>query len=70
MIPTPKEKSEEMDREIERLSRVYDDEKAATLVVARDLRVKLRYNRVLNRAIQAGSSSSESPILLPWERKD
>ncbi len=70
MTPNPKDKAAEKDREIERLSRVCDDERAATLVVARDLRVKLRYNRFLNRAIQAGSSPSDSPILLPWERKD
>ena len=66
MTPNPKSKTEEMDREIERLSGAVDKEKTETKVVLDDLKVKLRHNRLLNSAIRAISGApSDPPILLP-----
>ena len=71
MTPNPKEKIEEMDRKIADLSRAVDNEKAATQTVVRDLKVKLRHNRLLNSAIRAAGLASEGPpILLPYVKRD
>ena len=70
MTPDPKAKSEEMDREIERLSGAVDKEKTETKVVLDDLKVKLRHNRLLNSAIRASvGAPSDPPILLPNKGK-
>jgi len=69
MTPNPKSKTEEMDREIERLSGAVDKEKTETKVVLDDLKVKLRHNRLLNSAIRATSGvPSDPPIPLPFKR--
>ena len=69
MTPDPKAKSEEMDREIERLSGAVDKEKTETKVVLDDLKVKLRHNRLLNSAIRSTLGvPSDPPIPLPFKR--
>jgi len=70
MTPDPKDKSREMDHEIQRLSEAVDKEKAETKVVVDDLKLKLRHNRLLNSAIRATVGvSSDPPILLPNKDK-
>ncbi len=63
MIPQSKEKSEEMDREIARLSEKLAQEQSATRVVVKDLRTQLRFNRVVTRAFQRANDTLP-PILL------
>ena len=58
----------QVDREIERLSKAVEDEKAATKEVVADLGVKLRHNRMLNSAIRANTVAPElPPIPLPFK---
>ncbi len=69
MTPNPKAKTEEMDREIGRLSDAVDKEKTETKAVLDDLKLKLRHNRLLNSAIRATVGlPSEPPIPLPFKR--
>ncbi len=67
--PNPKAVTEELDREIARLSEAVDREKAETQEVVRDLKVKLRHNRLLNHAIRANDLASGEPLLLPYKRE-
>jgi len=69
MTPNPKGKTEEMDKEIERLSKAVEDEKAATKEVVADLGVKLRHNRLLNSVIRSNAEASQQlpPISLPFK---
>ncbi len=69
MIPNLKAKSEEMDREIERLTQVLADERVQTNDVARNLRVKLRYNAVVTRAYQVATGLPSDPVIPLPERK-
>jgi len=60
--------SEAKDREIERLTEALEGEKAQTGVVVRDLKVKLRYNRLLSNvaksALGIDGGVEGAPILL------
>lgn len=62
MTPNPQER-EDKDKQIAELAERLAREKAATQEVVKDLRVQLRYNRVVTRAVQ--NAESGPTILLP-----
>jgi len=66
-MSTPNLKIAEMDREIERLTSAVECERAQTGEVVRDLRVKLRHNRIISNAVRSvtGLDVPGDIILLP-----